>query len=96
LTLTIFAAQPAIVADAADAYSARPIRMVVPFSAGGPTDVSARILAQKLTESWPRQVVVDNRGKANGIIGQDAAAKGNPDGYTVLVQSVALAGVRVE
>jgi tripartite-type tricarboxylate transporter receptor subunit TctC len=81
----------AVAADATDTYPQRPIRMVVPFPAGGPTDISARILAQKLTETWGRQVVVDNRGGANGIIGQDAAAKANPDGYTILVQSVAFA-----
>jgi tripartite-type tricarboxylate transporter receptor subunit TctC len=87
----VSAPQVAVAADGAESYPARPLRMVVPFPAGGPTDISARILAQKLTEGWTRQVVVDNRGGANGIIGQDAVAKANPDGYTILVQSVAYA-----
>jgi tripartite-type tricarboxylate transporter receptor subunit TctC len=91
ITCTVIGAHNATAADNREGYPARPIRMVVPFPAGGPTDISARILAQKLTEGWTRQVVVDNRGGANGIIGQDAAAKANPDGYTILVQSVAFA-----
>jgi tripartite-type tricarboxylate transporter receptor subunit TctC len=91
LAACALASHTAVAADATDTYPQRPIRMVVPFPAGGPTDISARILAQKLTETWGRQVVVDNRGGANGIIGQDAAAKANPDGYTILVQSVAFA-----
>lgn len=75
----------------AASYPTRPVRMVVPFPAGGPTDALARVIAQKLSESWPQQVVVDNRGGANGIIGQDIAAKAAPDGYTLLMQSVAFA-----
>ncbi len=73
----------------AASYPARPIRMIAPFPAGGPTDALARVIAQKLTEAWPQQVVVDNRAGANGIIGQDLAAKAPPDGYTLLMQSVA-------
>jgi tripartite-type tricarboxylate transporter receptor subunit TctC len=65
--------------------------MIVPFPAGGPTDGLARVVAQKLGESWGQQVVVDNRGGANGIIGQGIAAKAAADGYTLLMQSVAFA-----
>lgn len=73
------------------AYPDKPLRLIVPFPAGGPTDISARIIGQKLTEAWGQQVVVDNRAGANGIIGQDAVAKAKPDGYTLLLQSVAFA-----
>jgi tripartite-type tricarboxylate transporter receptor subunit TctC len=73
----------------ADDYPNKPLRMIVPFPAGGPTDLTARIIGQKLSEAWHQQVVVDNRGGANGIIGQDAVAKANPDGYTLMVQSIA-------
>ncbi len=63
--------------------------MIVPFPAGGPTDIVARMIALKLSEAWGQQVVVDNRGGANGIIAQDIAAKSAPDGYTLLVHSIA-------
>ena len=73
----------------ADDYPNKPLRLIVPFPAGGPTDLTARIIGQKISEAWRQQVVVDNRGGANGIIGQDAVAKANPDGYTLMVQSIA-------
>ncbi len=69
----------------AQAYPARPVRMIVPFPAGGATDIVGRVVAQKLAESWGHQVIVDNRGGAGGTIGSDAAAKSAPDGYTILV-----------
>ncbi len=69
----------------AQSYPARPVRMVVPFPAGGATDIVGRVVAQKLAESWGHQVIVDNRGGAGGTIGSDAAAKSAPDGYTILV-----------
>ena len=75
---------------AADApYPSRPIRFMVPFPAGGPTDVIARITAQKLTEAWGQQIVVDNRSGAGGNIGIGIAANSAPDGYTVLFVSSA-------
>ena len=70
-------------------YPAKPIRLIAPFTAGGPVDISARILAQKLTESWGQQVIVENRAGASGTIGGDAVAKAPPDGYTVLLTSSA-------
>jgi tripartite-type tricarboxylate transporter receptor subunit TctC len=70
---------------AAQAYPVKPVRMVVPFPAGGATDIVGRLIAQKLTESWGQQVIVDNRGGAGGTIGSDVAAKSAPDGYTMLV-----------
>ena len=76
------------VATAADqSYPSRPVRMIVPFAPGGPTDVIARIIAQKLTEMWAHQVVVDNRAGAGGNIGMGLAASSPPDGYTILVSS---------
>src|SRR3954467_9266478 len=69
----------------AQSYPTKPVRMVVPFPAGGATDIVGRLIAQKLTESWGQQVIVDNRGGAGGTIGSDFAAKSPPDGYTLLV-----------
>ena len=66
-------------------YPSKPVRMVVPFPAGGATDIVGRLIAQKLTESWGQQVIVDNRGGAGGTIGSDIAAKSPPDGYTLLI-----------
>ncbi len=78
-----------IQAAAAQAYPTKPIRMIVPYPAGGPTDITARTFAQKVGEAWGRQVVVDNRGGANGVIAQEIAAKADPDGYTIFVHTIA-------
>lgn len=72
---------------AAQEYPTRPVRMIVPFAAGGPTDVIARIVAQKLTEGLGNQVVVDNRAGAGGNIGMGLAATSQPDGHTLIVVS---------
>ena len=72
-------------AAASQDYPNKTIRMIVPFAAGGPTDVIARTIAQKLTESWGQPVVIDNRGGAGGNLGTDIAAKAAPDGYTVVM-----------
>ena len=71
---------------AADAqpYPARPIRWIVPFSPGGPSDIIGRFFAAKLSDALGKQVVVDNRGGATGIIAFEIAARAVPDGYTVL------------
>src|SRR5437868_13051793 len=74
-------------AQSAAGYPAKPIRMIVPISAGGSTDVAARIVAQKLTERWNQQVIVDNRPGAGGNIGTEIVSRSAPDGYTLLVTS---------
>jgi tripartite-type tricarboxylate transporter receptor subunit TctC len=80
-----------LAAIAAEAYPARPIRLVVPFPPGGGTDIVGRIVAVKLAEGLGQQVVIDNRGGAGGTIGTDITAKAPPDGYTVLVNNISLA-----
>ena len=69
-------------------YPAKAIRFVVPFPAGGPLDISARAIAQKLTEVWKQPVIIDNRPGAGGNIGADNVAKSVPDGYTLLMGAV--------
>jgi tripartite-type tricarboxylate transporter receptor subunit TctC len=71
----------------AQAWPSKPVKMVVPFAAGGATDVVARLLAQKLTDAWGQSVVVENRAGAGGNIGADVVAKSPGDGYTLLMTS---------
>ena len=73
---------------AAQGYPTRPIRIVVPFPPGGSTDLVARVVGQKMAESWGQQVVIDNRGGANGMIGCDVVAKANPDGYSTVLGTI--------
>lgn len=73
------------------AYPSRPIRIVVPFVAGGGTDVVGRELAQRMSEDLGQPLVVDNRGGGGTVIGSDAVAKAAPDGYTLLLTTSALA-----
>src|SRR5262245_61999523 len=79
--------QPAVAADAAQDYPNRPIRFIAPFVAGAGTDTTARTIAQKLSEAWGQQVIVDNRTGAAGAIGVDLTAKAVPDGYTICLIS---------
>jgi tripartite-type tricarboxylate transporter receptor subunit TctC len=77
-------------AGAADsAYPSRPIRLIVPQAPGGSNDIMARFIGGQLGERWSRQVVVDNRPGAEGIIGSEIVARANPDGYTLLMASTA-------
>jgi len=70
--------------DDARSFPSRPIRIVVPFPAGGPTDVNLRIIAQKMSEDWKQPVIVENRPGGNTAIGAQVVAKAEPDGYTLL------------
>jgi tripartite-type tricarboxylate transporter receptor subunit TctC len=74
-----------IVTAQAAAYPSKPIRFVVPFPAGGSTDVGARLIAESLSRAFGQQVYVENKSGANGTIGVEDAAKSTPDGYTILV-----------
>ena len=84
-TLPALAASPAL---AQSAWPARPVRIVVPYPPGGASDITARLLAQKLSELWSQPVVVDNRAGANGIIALEHVAKQPPDGYTLLTANL--------
>jgi tripartite-type tricarboxylate transporter receptor subunit TctC len=75
----------------AQAYPTKPLRLIIPFPAGGPRDVQARLIGPKLTEAWGQPVVIDNRAGANGIIGTEIAAKAPPDGHTLLMISAGFA-----
>ncbi|HEX7198900.1 MAG TPA: tripartite tricarboxylate transporter substrate-binding protein, partial [Dongiaceae bacterium] len=90
LMLKIAAALLALSAPvAAQDYPTKPIRLIIPFPPGGSNDVVGRMIALQLGERLGRQVIVDNRGGAGGIIGTEAASKAAPDGYTLLIISIA-------
>ena len=77
-------AQPAAT-GAPPAYPVKPVRLIVPFPAGGPTDITARIISPKVSEALGQNILIDNRGGASSIIGSDLVAKSPPDGYTLLI-----------
>ncbi|UIF90085.1 tripartite tricarboxylate transporter substrate binding protein [Cupriavidus sp. UYPR2.512] len=89
IVLPAVLAQPAAAADAA--YPSHPIRMVVPFPPGGPTDLVSRVIARRMSEELGQQVLVDNRPGANGNIGAEIVAKAPADGYTVLYNTSSIA-----
>lgn len=76
-----------VLAAAAD-YPQRPIRILVPFTPGGSTDILARMLGQKLSDAWGQQVIADNRPGANGVVAAELAARANPDGHTLLMVAI--------
>ena len=78
-------------AAAAQTYPTKTVRMIVGYPPGGPTDVLARIVSQKLTQAWGQQVIVDNRPGASGMIGAEFTARAAPDGYTLLMVPVTYA-----
>lgn len=78
----------ALPALAQDKYPSKPVRLIVPFSAGGPTDIVARVVGARMAENLGQQVLVDNRSGAGGKIGSEAAAKSAPDGYTIVLATV--------
>jgi tripartite-type tricarboxylate transporter receptor subunit TctC len=91
LSLAALAVAAALTSASAQPYPNKPIRFIVPFPAGGSTDVAARLVGEYLSRTLGQQVVVENKTGANGNIGIETAAKSAPDGYTVLVTADAVA-----
>ncbi|MDI1287835.1 MAG: tripartite tricarboxylate transporter substrate-binding protein [Reyranella sp.] len=79
----------------AQAYPTKPITMIVPFAAGGPTDALARVLGQRMSEALGQQIVIENVGGAGGTIGVNKAAKATPDGYTLLFTHMGTLAVNI-
>jgi len=73
---------------ARDDYPSRPVQMIIPFAAGGPTDIVGRVMGAKMGEILGQQFVVENKTGAGGNIGAEAVAKASPDGYTILMATV--------
>src|ERR1044072_7254086 len=71
--------------NAASGYPNQPVRIIIPFAAGGATDVTARIIGQKMAEEWGATVVIENKPGATGALAAEYVAKANPDGYTLLM-----------
>ncbi|HEV7819638.1 MAG TPA: tripartite tricarboxylate transporter substrate-binding protein, partial [Burkholderiales bacterium] len=88
--MTVLAcASPTALAQPVETYPARPLRMIVAFTAGSETDFFARIVGQKMAERWNQQVVVDNRPGAGGVLATKLVASSSPDGYTIFMNSMA-------
>jgi tripartite-type tricarboxylate transporter receptor subunit TctC len=86
LSAALLFVAPISAANAAEAkYPTRPVRVIVPFAPGGPSDILGRLMSQKLGEAMGQPYVVDNRGSAGGVVGFEIAAKAAPDGYTILM-----------
>jgi tripartite-type tricarboxylate transporter receptor subunit TctC len=87
IALAALTSPAACAQDAARTFPDRPIRIIVTYPPGGPPDIIARSVGQKLTEAWGQPVVIDNRAGAGGLIGTDLVAKSAPDGYTLVVSN---------
>lgn len=85
LVLAFLASPEAWSQPAASNYPTKPVRLVVPFSAGASTDIVARLLGAKLSEAWGQQFITDNRPGAAGAVGAEAVARATPDGYTLMI-----------
>ena len=75
------------IAASAQEFPTKPIRLIVPFPPGGPNDIIARVIGQKISELVKQPIIVDNRAGQGGVLGTDAVAKAAPDGYTVAIAS---------
>lgn len=96
--MKLFCVAVALVATAAahaQPYPSKPLRIVVPFAAGGPADITSRIIAPRMTELLGQPIVVDNRGGANGLIGTEAVIRSPADGYTMLLCTASIAAINV-
>src|SRR6478736_7006688 len=85
LTVLTLSLLPALAA--AQDFPTKPIKLIVPFPAGGPNDIIARVVGQRMSELTKQPIVIDNRGGQAGVLGTDAIAKSNPDGYTIGIVS---------
>lgn len=84
----VFTSLALATAAQAQLYPVKPIRLVVPFPAGGPTDITARIISPKISAALGQNIIIDNRAGGSSIIGSDIVAKSPPDGYTLLISTV--------
>ena len=87
-TLTLFLPLATALAHAQGVYPVKPVRIIVPFPPGGPTDTVTRIIGPKLSEALGHQIIIDNRGGAGGATGTELVAKSTPDGYTLLAGTI--------
>src|ERR1700709_1720194 len=71
----------------AQEFPTKPIKLIVPFPAGGPNDIIARVIGQRMSELLKQPILIDNRGGAGGVLGTDNLAKAKPDGYTIAITS---------
>ena len=85
LLLGLFLLLPSIAS--AQNFPVKPIKLIVPFPAGGPNDIIARVIGQRMSELSGQPVLIDNRGGQGGVLGTDAVAKAAPDGYTIAISS---------
>ena len=91
LLVCVLPAAPAV----SQSFPVKPLRIVVPFSAGGPTDITARFIAPRMTELLGQSIVIDNRAGATGIIGAELVAKSPPDGYTLLMATASVVAINM-